>query len=135
MENNAIKCSKQLQPLTSTCKRIAGIVPVNGLFGIDAICLYALNSLGPTIEPGDMHELGDFLNRYIAEASASGGERGGDLGDDLTVHVDAPIDWYLGNFTRYVKEHNIGQEELELMINISIEVRSIMRAYKESVTE
>ena len=117
--------SQQNQPLTVPCQRKSGIVSINGFPGVDAICLYALNNLDPAIEHREMLELGNFMNHYVSEARTLRAERGCDPSDNFAVHDDAPIEWLLGNFAWFVRDHKINSSELKMMIDVAIGVRAI----------
>lgn len=106
--------------LTGSRQRKAGIISINRFSGIDAVCLYALCDLGVAIEHSDVLELGDFLNGYMTNARSAGAECCSDLSDSFLVHDETPIEWYLGNISRYVQENEISAAELTMMIDVAI---------------
>ena len=112
--------------LTSPSQRKAGIVSIHRLAGVDAVCLYALDNLGGAVEHLELLELGEFLNRYITNARTSSAECGGESANDLDIHVDAPVEWHLGNFARYVKDHRVTPDELQMMIDVAIGARAVI---------
>jgi hypothetical protein len=114
------------KPLAGASQRKAGIISIHRLAGVDAVCLYALCDLDPAIEHSDVLELSEFLNRYITNALAAGSECCGDATNDLAIHVDAPIEWHLGNFARYVKDHRVTPGELQMMIDVAIGARVVI---------
>lgn len=114
------------KPLTSPSQRKAGIVSIHRLAGVDAVCLYALDNLGSAVEHFELLELGEFLNSYITNARTSSANCGGEAADDLAIHVDAPIEWHLGNFARYVKDHRVPPDELQMMIDVAIGARAVI---------
>lgn len=114
------------KPLAGARQRKAGIISIHRLAGVDAVCLYALCDLDPAIEHSDVLELGEFLNRYITNARAAGSECCGDATNDLAIHVDAPIEWHMGNFARYVKDHRVTPGELQMMIDVAIGARAVI---------
>ena len=115
---------QQLQSLPRPCQRKAGIIPVNRFAGVDAVFLYALSDLDATIEHGDVIELGDFLNRHLTASKGTGAEGGCNAADGFIIH-DAPIDYHLSNFARYVREHSISADELKMMLRVAIGARII----------
>lgn len=115
------------KPLTSPRQRKAGIVSIHRLAGVDAVCLYALDNMGSAVEHFELLELGELLNRYITNARTSSAECGGEAANDLAIHhVDAPVEWLLGNFARYVKDHRVTPDELQMMIDVAIGARTVI---------
>lgn len=117
--------SQQFQAFACGSKGKTGIISIDRFSGVDAVCLYALSDFDPAIEHGDVLELGSFLNRYLAAARRASAECCSNAADGLGVHSEAPIDWHLANFARYVKEHDIPQDELRMMIEVAIGARAI----------
>lgn len=112
--------------LASANQRKAGIVSIHRLAGVDAVCLYALDNLGLSIEHSEVLELGKFLNCYISDARPMSTECCSDTANDLAIHIDAPIEWHLGNFARYVKDHRVTPDELRMMISVAIGARAVI---------
>jgi hypothetical protein len=124
-----VETSEQSQPLADHWQgEAAGLFGVNGFAGFEAVFLYAIHGERSPVDSGMMLELGDFLNRHSAAAGSASDESSGDFVCGAGLHGDAPIEWQLNNFARYIKDHQIQRDELKFMMDVAIGALAIVNA-------